>query len=74
MKTSLKQSLHNLINSQPFTPYNEIVSLTLRLGHKPSNMERRLRASDSPTIQTVYNDKGFIIGYKPIEEGQLVLL
>lgn len=32
--------------------------------YKLSNAERRLRPSDSPNVEAVKNDKGFIKGYK----------
>lgn len=34
------------------------------LGYRPSNGERRLRASESPNVERIKNDKNVITGYK----------
>ena len=72
-KQSLKQALHNAIRSYDGgeCPYKAIESLCYDFGmqtrgrpYKISNGERRLRESESPEVETVYNEKGFIRGYK----------
>lgn len=64
---SLKSSLHQLIkdrNGQIFT-LSELEVYCKQAGYKLSNSERRLRASESPNIQSVYDEKHHhIIGYK----------
>ena len=63
---SLKKSLHDRIRlyEGKLYPYDEVERICRVLGYKISNAERRLRPSESPDIQTVYSEKGFIIGYK----------
>ena len=71
MKNSLKSELHKMIQSKGYCSYNEVVEKCRQLNYKISNGERRLRSSESPQIQTIYGDKGYITGYKFIESGQL---
>lgn len=71
---SLKEKLNNLIRQKGVVSYIEIKNLceSGKFGryYKMSNVERRLRKSDSPEIESVY-ENGYIKYYKwrgkPIE-------
>lgn len=73
---SLKKTLQDTIKSYngEICPNYVIEAICRRLNKKISNGERRLRASESPEIQSVKNGKGFIIGYRFIKDNQLALL
>lgn len=64
MKKSLKNSLTELIWRQGYLSFEGMEQFCRKQGKKPSNGERRLRASESPTIEAVRKN-GAIIGYKP---------
>lgn len=62
--------LNREIRESGYISYQRMVDICREQGRKPSNGERRLRKSESPTVQGVENEKGAIIGYKyvpPIE-------
>lgn len=75
---SLKSMLISRIHSRDgaVVTYQEIENLVRSINqaedkhYKQSNFERRLRKSESPDIETVYNDKGHIIGYKSMKGSQ----
>jgi len=68
MKISLKQILQSEIKDRGYLPLDEVHTIASEQGHKQSTAERKLRHSESPTIQAVENDKGMIIGYQWIGE------
>lgn len=61
---SLKSLLHSEIQRRGYLSLSEVHAIAAREGHKLSNAERRLRASESPDVKAVTNEKGFIVGYK----------
>ena len=61
---SLKSLLNSEIQRRGYLTLDEVHVIATREGHKVSNAERRLRASESPSVKAVTNDKGHIIGYK----------
>ena len=68
---SLKTKLHKRIKDHgSMFPYNSVVDICRFHGYKTSNAERILRKSRSPDIQTVYNKKGHVIGYRHTSVGQ----
>jgi len=50
---SLKSILNNLIRERGEVSYGEIVQISLEEGYKVSNAERRLRKSESPSIDPI---------------------
>ncbi len=68
---SLRLELNKLIQSYngDIVPYDKCWELTIKLSYqrgknyKQSNMERRLRESESPAVMTMVNSKNYIIGY-----------
>lgn len=69
---SLKEVLKTYISRMngETVSIEECNAIRLRVNHetgknyKESNMERRLRPSESPEVVTVKNKKNFIVGYK----------
>ena len=64
---SLKSNLNQIIKDRNggIVSINEIETYCHKAKYKLSNAERRLRKSESPDIEPVYNDKKTaIIGYK----------
>jgi len=63
---SLKQILHNCIKAQSGGMLSRDMAehITKRSGYAISNGERRLRPSNSPGIETIFNGKDHIVGYK----------
>lgn len=61
---SLKSILHKEIREKGFISTSEMEAICKRENKKISNGERRLRKSESPSVEAVENDKGAIIGYK----------
>jgi len=63
---SLKQILHNCIKAQSggMLSRDMAESVSKRCGYAVSNGERRLRPSESPGVETVFNEAKHIIGYK----------
>lgn len=71
-RTSLKSALHKEIHNwrnapERICPNYVIEGICRELGRKISNAERRLRKSESPNIEAVKNNKGFIVGYRASE-------
>ena len=65
---SLKKILFEAIKNSPdYLTLDQANAICDFNGYKRSNMERRLRPSESPAIIEVKNDRGCIIGYKYIE-------
>lgn len=66
--TGLKIQLQNLIEKYHFMSYDEIKRFceSGQSGkfYRMSTAERRLRPSESPMIEAVYSDRGFVKGYK----------
>ena len=66
--TSLRQQLNDEIKRRGYVPYEDCLRLTLEEGYRPSNMERRLRKSESPDIEPVMkkSKRGteYVAGYK----------
>ena len=62
----LKTMLHNKIKEYKgeMMPYDEVALFCISHRYRISNGERRLRPSESKKIETIYNDKGHIKGYK----------
>lgn len=62
---SLKKTIHYYIKNRypKIFYYHEAVAIARSLGRKESNLERRLRNSESPEIETLYNN-GAIMGYR----------
>lgn len=60
MKNSLRVKLNNLIRERGEVPYEELAKFTNEEGYKLSNMERRLRSSESPEIEPImgYSKRG----------------
>lgn len=73
----LKSELNEFIKQAKRVSYFDALEETHRIGvrlnnrFKPSNMERRLRPSESPQIKTIYDDKGHIVAYEWIENDVL---
>jgi hypothetical protein len=67
MKSSFKAKLHSLIRSNSkrgrTTTLNAIHKLADQEGRKESYAERELRLSKSPEVITIYNGKGYVVGY-----------
>lgn len=64
---SLKANLNQIIKDRAGEVFTlrELTSYCQTAGYKLSNAERRLRASESPNVQPVYNDKRTaIVGYR----------
>ncbi len=63
---SLKKKLHEIIKGENggIVTHHVIQRICEVEGRRVSNGERRLRPSESPDIETVYNKKGFIVGYR----------
>lgn len=51
MNSSLKSQLNTLIREKGYLSYPDMVQFCLEEGYKPSNGERRLRASESPNVK-----------------------
>ena len=73
----LKETLHQLIREA----YPNVISLDMvhilaaRMNHKQSYAERKLRPSQSPQVEAIFNQQGHITGYKWIprfEQSQLI--
>lgn len=64
MKMGLKKRLNDEIRKKGYMTIQQIHDFAKSLNQKESTAERRLRASESPNIETVRNKKGFNIGYK----------
>lgn len=60
MKQSLREKLNNIIRGRGEVSYEELAKFTNEEGYKLSNMERRLRSSESPEIEPVmgYSRRG----------------
>ena len=63
-KPSLKQYLLNEIMREGYITLEKAYGIAASLNHKQKTVERRLNPSESPMIETCYNEKGHIIGYK----------
>ena len=50
MRRSLRSQLNDLIRARGEVPIEEVYRVTLELGYKASNAERRLRNSESPDV------------------------
>jgi hypothetical protein len=62
---SLKKILNERIIKEGYLSIQEIYQICDDLHYKASNAERRLRPSESPGVEAVYDDKGkYIKGYK----------
>lgn len=62
---SLKSTLNQIIKERGSITLAELEELCHKLKYKLSNAERRLRPSDSPDIEPIYNEKRTaIIGYR----------
>lgn len=61
---SLKVLLNKIIQEKGYLSYDEMVQICRSQNRKPSNGERRLRKSDSPSVEPVFTEKGAIKGYK----------
>lgn len=70
MKESLKELLHNVIRSRGYISLDEAhqIGFSMKKPKKASNVERCLRPSLSPEVETLYNEKGYVSGYKWIGE------
>lgn len=68
---SLRSTLHSYIKEKGYASYEECVRICMEEGYKPSNMERRLRHSESPAIEAVMGTSkrgmSYIKGYRWIE-------
>lgn len=60
---SLRQILNDEIKNCGYVTIDRINQITSDLGYKQSNAERRLRKSESPSVEAVFN-KNHIVGYK----------
>ena len=62
----LQKILHNCIKAQNggILSRDMAESVSKRCGYAVSNGERRLRPSESPGVETVFNEAKHIIGYK----------
>jgi hypothetical protein len=63
----LRVVLNELIKSKGYVSLKEIEELTDKLGYKRSNAERRLRKSESPSVEAVMSN-GAIVGYKYVSD------
>ena len=63
-KESLKSFLTKIIWETGYISFDTMEELCKQNGYRSSNGARRLRFSESPTIETVMKN-GAIIGYKP---------
>ena len=66
---SLIKTLHLHIRAKHpgILGYHEAIAIARSLGRKESNAERGLRPSESPEIETIYNER-VIIGYRYRDE------
>lgn len=62
--TGLKRMLNDEIEKRGYMTINEVHDFAKSLNHKESTAERRLRASESPNIRTVRDEKGNNIRYE----------
>jgi len=65
---SLKSILIKEIREKGQVSIDRIYQITDEMGHKRSNAERRLRASESPEIEAIYSGKGAIVAYRYIKK------
>lgn len=65
---SLKEKLHNMTRSRGYSTLDEVHAAAVSMNRKVSYAERLMRPSESPEIETMYNEKGFVTGYKWIGE------
>ena len=63
-KPSLRQILCTEIMKRGFMRLDEVHALANQYGSKESTAERRLRESESPSIEAVRNKRGFVTGYR----------
>ena len=63
-KPALKKYLITEIMKQGYLTLEQVHAIAESLGHKESTAERRLRESESPLIEAVRNEKGYIQGYR----------
>ena len=63
-KISLKRYLINEIMKEGYLPLSKVHAIAESLGHKQRTAERRLNQSESPLIETCYDEKRQVIGYK----------
>lgn len=65
-KTTLKNQLHNFIKAREgqSVPYDMVMLITRRMGHKTRTAERMLNKSRSPEVETLYNSKHQISSYR----------
>lgn len=70
MQDSLKAKLYDALKAKypGYLTIDEVETICKDHKNKISNGERRLRASESPRVSRIKNDKGAIIGYKWIAE------
>lgn len=63
---SLKDDLTNLIKSYSpnMCPLQAVYDRARELGQKQKTAERRLNKSENGLVETIYNEKNHIIGYK----------
>ena len=61
----LKKDLHAILKALngDILTCDQLEVICKRKGRKLSNGERRLRPSDSPEVDTIRNEKKYIIGY-----------
>lgn len=69
---SLKTILNRIIRERGQISYGEFVEICLQEGHKISNGERRLRKSESPSVEPIMakskRNTPYIAGYKWVGE------
>ena len=60
----LKQLLNEQLKQKGYLSLNEVHKIAKELKYKESNAERRLRQSESPNAEPMFDEKHHIIGYK----------
>ena len=63
-KPSLKKYLQTEIMREGYITLDRAYGIAASFGHKQKTVERRLNPSESPMIETCYNEKNHIIGYR----------
>lgn len=74
-RKGLKYLLNKKIEQAGYLSIDEVNEIANKTGYKISNAERRLRKSESPSVDAVFNEKNkYIIGYKWVGSGIFPLL
>ena len=67
MNKSLKQILMEELVDKKYISIERAHQIAKSNGHSESNAERRLRHSESPSVEALRNTKGYITGYRLVD-------